>query len=309
MSFKDWLLIFVAYASVAAGFLLPDLAGPLEWYPRCNIMLLLFLSFLGLRTREVLKQAFALRGRLALLIVAKLVLVPFLALGVFYLTAPQFALGVFLLAGAPAGASSSFFALLMRADISLVLGGTVLTSLLAPFTLPALTALILPFLGYSPDLLASFSPWRMSLDICSMIFIPYLLAQLAQAFLPGLSGRLMSGRYWISIAGLALSHIAIFARYSPMLRDNPTLILPSLTTVTACGVIFFGCGALLARRWPLPQQLGLGISFCVTNNVLAMLLGFNFFTLIDALPAALFTIPSFFVILFCRWVGHIRRTD
>ena len=64
MSLRDCILISVAFGGIIAGVFLPQAAEPLDGYPRISLMLMLFLSFLGLRTREMLHGVVRLRSRL-----------------------------------------------------------------------------------------------------------------------------------------------------------------------------------------------------------------------------------------------------
>ncbi len=192
MSIRDFILIGVAFAGIIAGVFLPQMAEPLEGYPRISLMLMLFLSFLGLRTQEVLRDVVRLRSRLLVMSIGKLFIAPFVTFFLFVLVMPKFALGALLLAGTPVGVISAFFALVMRADFTLALTGIVFTSLASPFTLPLLTSLALAFLGTNAEGMAHFSPLRMSLDMATLILIPYALAQ--AAMLRGADVTLISGK-------------------------------------------------------------------------------------------------------------------
>lgn len=129
MRLRDALLILVAFAGIAAGILLPQWGKPLEWFPRFSLMIILYLSFLGLKTDTLFASAKKLRPKLTMLVAGKLLLVPLVTFFILSCTMPKFALGGLLLAGAPAGVTSSVFAALVGADFTLAVMGVVLTSL------------------------------------------------------------------------------------------------------------------------------------------------------------------------------------
>ena len=306
MSVRDCILISVAFGGIIAGVLLPQAAEPLDWYPRISLMLMLFLSFLGLRTQEVLHGVVRLRARLLVMSVGKLFIAPCITFFLFMLVMPKFALGALLLAGTPVGVISAFFALVMRADFTLALTGVVFTSLISPFTLPLLTSLALAFLGTDAVGMAHFSPLRMSLDMATLILVPYALAQAAQAMFPKGCRTIMNVRFWINTATLGVCNLAVFAKYSPTLRQSPELLLPGMGAALLAGLVFFVCGAALSWRWPLPQQVSMGIGIGVSNGVMAMILGMEFFGLTEALPGAFFAIPTVLVLLPTRLLIRLR---
>ena len=306
MSVRDLILIGVAFGGIIAGVFLPQAAEPLDGYPRISLMLMLFLSFLGLRTQEVLGDVVRLRSRLLVMSIGKLFFTPLVTFSLFVMLMPKFALGALLLAGTPVGVISAFFALVMRADFTLALTGVVFTSLVSPFTLPLLTSLALVFLGTNAEGMAHFSPLRMSLDMATLILIPYALAQAAQAVFPRSCLKLMAVRFWINTATLGVCNLAVFAKYSPTLRQSPELLLPGLAAALLAGLVFFICGAILSWRWPLPQQVSMGIGIGVSNGVMAMILGMEFFGLTEALPGAFFAIPTVLVLLPTRLLIRLR---
>ncbi|WP_051257887.1 bile acid:sodium symporter [Desulfovibrio cuneatus] len=177
MRLRDAFLILVAFAGIGAGIFLPQWGKPLEWFPRVSLMIILYLSFLGLKTEALFSSAKTLRPKLTMLVAGKLLLAPLVTFLLLSLILPQFALGGLLLAGAPAGVTSSVFAAIVGADFTLALMGVVLTSLLSPFTLPVLASFALHWLGKNPNAMARFSPLDMSVTMATVILVPFVLAK------------------------------------------------------------------------------------------------------------------------------------
>ena len=306
MQAKDILLIIVAFVAMAAGVYMPYLAEPLDGSPRISLMVMLFVSFLGLNTRAVVLEIIRLRERLLVMTVGKLFITPIVTFGLFLLILPDFSLGALLLAGAPVGVVSVFFATVLRADFALSLSATMFTSLVSPFTLPLLTGLVLPFLGYDAAHIAKFSPIHMSIAMCVFILVPYGCSQLVRCIAPKLCAPLMASRFWINLVCIAVSNVAVFAKFSPTLLQNLDMIIPALCATMLCGGVSFLCGAALSWNWPLTQQVSMGVGFGISNGIMSMILATEFFDLAAALPGALFAIPTVLMLVPCRMLIRLR---
>ncbi|MGL4209025.1 MAG: bile acid:sodium symporter family protein [Candidatus Adiutrix sp.] len=306
MGMRDLILIVVAFSAITAGIFLPQAAEPLDGFPRVSLMIILFLSFLGLRCRQLIKDALRLHKYLAVMTVSKLFIAPLVTFFLFTIIMPEFAIGALLLAGTPMGVISAFFALILRAEFTLALTGVVLTSLLSPFTLPFITSLGLAYLGYEAHAMERFSPLQMSLEMAMLIIIPFILSQICFALVPKISQKLIEVRFWINTTSIGISNLAVFAKYSPTLRESPDLLLPALGATLICGLTFFICGATIAWRWLLPQQVSMAVCLGVSNGVMAMILGMEFFGLYEALPGALFAIPTVLVLFPTRLLIRLR---
>ncbi len=300
MRLRDVILIIVAFAGIVAGIQLPQWGKPLEWFPRVSLMIILYLSFLGLQTDALFTSAASLRPRLTVLVAGKLLLVPLVTFFILSAIMPKFALGGLLLAAAPAGVTSTVFAAMVGADFTLAVTGVVLTSLLSPFTLPVLVSFALYWLGQTPNAMARFSPLDMSVNMATLILVPFLLAKITVAISPRFASILEQTRFWVCTLTIGVANLAVFAKYSPPLRQNPELLLPALGAALFAGGFFIVCAALLSWRWPLPQQGTLWLCFGATNSILAMILGMEFFGMKEALPGALFAIPAVLMVLPAR---------
>ncbi|WP_027187608.1 hypothetical protein [Desulfovibrio cuneatus] len=116
-------------------------------------------------------------------------------------------------------------------------------------------------------------------------------------------------RFWVSTLTIGISNLAVFAKYSPVLRQNPELLLPAMGAALFSGLIFLASAAILSWRWPGPQQGSLCLCFGATNSVLAMILGMEFFGMAEALPGAMFAVPAVLMVLPVRGLIHWRRAE
>ena len=133
---RDIVLLLVVFSSMAAGVAWPAWTSFLGAYLSWLLMGLLFLAFLKVSPPAIWKTLRRYPIKLAILILAKLIIMPCIIYLAVAKLIPAYALAMLLLAGASTGLSASFLAGLIGASIPLVLAMTVVTTLLLPATLP-----------------------------------------------------------------------------------------------------------------------------------------------------------------------------
>jgi BASS family bile acid:Na+ symporter len=217
-------------------------------------------------------------------------LLPLLMVVSFRYMFPKYAVAALLLSGISSGVSSPFFAGLLEANISLVFAMVVVSSILVPFTLPAL-AYILAGKYMEISLLA------MSGLLGLVIFCPLILAEILKRFAPDFTAKLSKGQYSIALVSFVITNLGIFSRYAVFLREEPSTVLISLDVSVILAVAYFVAGMLFSLGRPLPDHLSLIISFGFISNVLVLVLSSEFFSPIEATVAAIYTIPFFGLIV------------
>ena len=138
LDFRDWLLLTASLSSILAGIMWPEYGAPFRPYPVYCMMALLFFSFLPIRLGAILSSVKDSVAGLGCYVFIKLILLPVLVFVSFRYMLPKYAVAAMLLSGISSGVASPFFAGLVQANISLVFGVVVASSVLVPFTLPAL---------------------------------------------------------------------------------------------------------------------------------------------------------------------------
>ena len=101
-------------------------------------MINFFLSYLSIDLASVWKALKGHSAQILVFTVMKLAILPVIIYFVFYLFAPNYALSALLLTGVSAGVVAPMISNMVRGNSALVLVVVVITSALAPFTLPAL---------------------------------------------------------------------------------------------------------------------------------------------------------------------------
>jgi len=284
------------YAGLATGAFAPVPAGELTPFISHALILILFLSFLDIDFRTLIR----LRGRdlaqVAGWTLAKLVLLPLALWAVCRLLIPGWALAVLLLAGTSAGVMVPFFAGLLGAEIHRSLQVVVATSLLLPLTLPGLTKLLL-----GQELPIPFS--HMARMLGMIIFIPLLLTLLGRRTAPALLAWLGRRRYPLMLVLVFICNAGVFAPFAGFLRSQADQALLALT-VSILVALAAAAGGL---AWGLlfgDRMSGLGgaIAFTFSNSMLVVVFAAKFFGPRATLLPALYTLPFFLMILPLRWL-------
>jgi BASS family bile acid:Na+ symporter len=288
--FRDGLLLVASVSSILIGIFLPAYGTPFQPYPIYCMMALLFFSFLPIRLGTILSSVKSSVLYLVYCVFVKLILLPLLMVVSFRYMFPRYAIAALLLSGISSGVSSPFFAGLLEANISLVFAMVVVTSILVPFTLPALAYI---FVGKYMEI----SLLAMSGILGLVIFCPLILAEILKRFAPDFTAKLSKGQYSIALISFVITNLGIFSQYAVFLREEPSTVLVSLGVSVILAVAYFVAGMLFSLGRPLPDHLSLIISFGFINNVLVLVLCSQFFSPIEATVAAIYTIPFFGLIV------------
>jgi len=290
LHFRDWLLLVASLSSILIGIFLPACGTPFQPYPIYCMMALLFFSFLPVRLGAILSSVKSSMLYLVYCVFVKLILLPLLVVVSFRYMFPKYAVAALLLSGISSGVSSPFFAGLLEANISLVFAMVVVSSILVPFTLPALAHI---FIGKYMEI----SILAMSGLLGLVIFCPLILAEILKRFAPDFTAKLSKGQYSIAVVSFVITNLGVFSRYAAFLREEPSTVLICLGVSVILAVAYFVAGMLFSLGRPLPDHLSLIISFGFINSVLVLVLSSEFFSPIEATVAAMYTIPFFGLIV------------
>jgi BASS family bile acid:Na+ symporter len=287
---RDLILLIVIYSSLAAGVLFPREAGIFQSFPLYTMMSLLFLSFLSIRISEIRHTIRSSGFVISCFLFIKMILLPILIFYLFRLLWPTYSLAALLLSGISSGVVAPFISTLLLANTPLVLVMVVASSLLVPFTLPALVDFLC---GQSMDI----SLWAMMRLLLLVVFIPVILAQGVRRFSRLLTGALMKNQFVISLFLFAITNLGIFSRYSEFFYQAPMTIVLAAAAAFVLGVLYLVSG--LAVSWGRRPEDRLAAVIClgIMNNVLVIVFSSQFFTPIEPTVAAMYMIPFFGLIL------------
>ncbi len=296
----------VGYISLACGLWLPGEYGYLE--PLIPVVLgtMLFFTSLRVRLSALAGEITSLRAlrRIGALAGLKLVVLPLVVYALGLLLAPEWALGLFLVAAMPAGMSSAALTGLYGGNIGMALMLILATSLLCPLTVP----LQLQLLGGNPD-------WPLAARkagyLLLLLAIPFALAQIAWRAAPRFVAErdalwqrctlgVMSALIFVSAAPCrdAWSHVAGHALLVPI----------ALTGVASA--LFVATGLVSRIALATPEAIAFGCACIYMNNGLGVAFAAKFYP-DDAhmlLPAIMMQVPMLgATVLFGTWMGRRKR--
>lgn len=242
----------------------------------------------------------ALMARTAWMAVAKLAVLPGAAWALTWLIAPSWAPGAALVCLMPAGLSSVALTDLHRGDRVLALFLILVTSILAPLTVPLGMALAHP--GRTPD---AGQLVGQAAYILAMLAIPFSLAQGVRALAPALVERGMGWWGRLSILSLvAMILVSCLANKEAWKGWSALQMLTPLALSCMASALFLAI-ALLLRRWlPAPAVTAFACASLYMNNGLAIAYATRFHPgeATVMLPCVLMQVPMVgLVVLWGRW--------
>lgn len=287
---RDFLLLAVSFGSLLAGILAPDACAPLQPYPVVFMMLLLFLSFLSIRIARIWETARRSPWRIAWFLLFRMVLFPVAVALLFRRVWPAYSLSALLLTGISTGAVAPFFANLLHANMALVLVVVAASSLLVPFTLPPLVALLF---GQSMEI-----PLLDMMRLLGMvIFLPLAAAEALKKASPAAAAFIQKKQYALSLLLFAMTNLGVFSKYADYFRQNPALLAASVSAAFLVGGLCLAAGLLAAWRWRLEDQLAAAISLWIMNYILVIVFSAQFFSPLEPTVAALYTLPFYALVI------------
>lgn len=283
-----------------AGILLPRLASIFQPYPIYLMMLLLFLSFLSIKIETILDTIQNNLQTIIYLSLIKLIVLPLCVYFLFRVFCPSYSIAALLLTGISTGVVAPFISTLVKANVNLVLVMVVISSLLVPFTLPALVKILL---GRSVEI--SFLGMMRILSI--VIFVPILVIEVLRRFAPVMLDSIMKRRYPISLVIFAIINLGVFSRYSDFFYQNPLIILEATFIAILLGGIYLVVGITALWKAPVENQLASAISLGNMNNVLVLVFASEFFGPLEPTVAAMYMVPFFVLILPMRIYYRLKK--
>ena len=297
---NDFLLLFVVFAAMGVGIGLPEFGRIFAPYPLYFMMFLLFFSFLRINFLQAFQEARKRAFVLFILCLFKLCVIP---VGLFFLTRaiwPEYAIPVLLLSGISTGVVAPFISGFVEASTLLVLVMVVVSSLIAPFSLPALVSLLV---GRTIEI-----PFLMMVKILAMvIFLPAAGAILLRNVYPSLLEKLERFQFPASLLTFACINLGVFAKYSSFFLKTPVVVAETILVAFVLSAIYHTVGLLVTWRMQREDWLAGAISFAVINNILIVAFSSHFFGPLSPTLAALYLLPFFTMIVPARVVGQLMK--
>jgi len=274
--------LFIALGFLA-GLALPGVSKALEPYILYFLVGIMFLTMLKIENKDLGDTA---SQPLYIIYLALIVLIvsPMLQFATAKMIYPSVAASVLIVGGLPSAMSSTSITDLLRGNVHVALLITVITSLLAPFTMPFLIEL---FIGVETQ--ASFMD--MVVMLAKVVFVPFILSLSVKRALPELVRRTSKSYALINIFLLFLIIMAIIGSYSEyMLEDAAkTLKMAGFFFILALMMHIIGWYASFWR--PLGDRVASATVVFYCNISLGVVFADKFFPPMVVLGVVLYNIP------------------
>ena len=277
-TFAVWVIIFAVLA-----FAVPD---GFTWIaPYINLLLGIIMFGMGLTLKlGDFKQVLIAPKEVITLAVAQYTIMPLIAVGLVYVfqLPPEIAIGVILVGCSPGGTSSNVMTFLAKGNMALSVTATSVTTLLAPIVTPALTLLLA-----SAWLPVSFS--AMFFSIIQIVLVPIALGIIVQYLLGTKVDKAVGILPLISVIGIIGVLTAVVANNVENIIASGLLIFGVVILHNLLGYLV---GFLLGKvlRFDLRDTKTMSIEVGMQNSGLAATLAATHFSLIAAVPGALFSV-------------------
>jgi bile acid:Na+ symporter, BASS family len=290
MGLNDLILLGVIFGSALMGVVFPQVGILFEPYLLYLMMSFLFLSFMKINFQVLLDTSAKALVGLGKLAAIKLIALPAALYLLATLLIPEYAVPILLLSGISTGVVAPFLGDLIGADVSQVLRMTVISSVLVPFSLPALVKLLAGAeIAIPIELMV-----RM---LALVIFVPIVMVAIMRRLLPRVLTALDARRFPISLAFFAMTNLGVFAKYSSFLYENPWQLLASTGIAYVLSVIYYLAGFVVTPGASRADRLAAGVSMAIVNNVLVMVFSAKFFGPLSPTLAAMYMFPFFTMIV------------
>jgi BASS family bile acid:Na+ symporter len=297
---KDILLVFVVISSMVTSIIYPDFGSRFRVLPFYCLMINFFLSYLSIDLASVWKALKGHSAQILVFTVIKLAILPVILFFVFSFIAPDYALSALLLTGVSAGVVAPMISNMVRGNSALVLVVVVITSMLAPFTLPALIKIVV-----AKEVAISFL--SMLRTLATVIFIPIIIVEIVRYSLPKLVAPILKVQFPVSLLLFALINLGVFYRYAPFFQREPSVIILATVVVFVLAAIYCVVGIFLFRNGPVENQLAGAVMLGNLNNVLVIVFSSEFFGPVEPLVAAMYMIPFFVIVIPLRYYYHRKK--
>jgi len=297
---NDLILLIVVFSAMGVGIGLPEFGRIFAPYPLYFMIIQLFFSFLKINFLQVFAEAKKRAVILFVLCFFKLLIIPIV---LFFLTQifwPEYAVPVLLLSGIATGVVAPFISNLLEASTFLVLMMVVVSSLLAPFSLPALVSL---FVGQTIEI----SFLAMVKILAMVVFLPAVAVILLRYLYPSSLEKLEKVQFPVSLSTFACINLGVFAKYSSFFLKSPVVVGETILVAFVLSVIYHTVGLLVTWGMKREDRLAGAISFAYMNNILVVVFSSQFFGPLAPTLAALYLLPFFMMIVPARIVGRLLK--
>ena len=256
-------------AGILIGLWLPVRFEFPKYLNKIILGLMLFSVFLKIDALEIIEKMKDYKLMIYIVLVY-MIIVPVLFFLLVNIFDRQLALGILLLTAMPAGVSTPALTDILKGNISLAMSITIVTQVVAPFTVPFLFMVI----GTKGLEINKFLIFK---DIAILVFIPLILAQVVKKNFPAAVKR---SQYLLTSANVfflfAFLFVAIYSQRNIILADPINLIWKTAILYIVF-IILHAVGYIIRNKESKENKIALSITLAYMNNGLAIVLASTYF--------------------------------
>jgi BASS family bile acid:Na+ symporter len=219
---------------------------------------------------------------------------PVVLYGFFLYVLPDYAVAALLLTGVSTGVVAPFMSNLVGGNSARVLVVTVITSVLVPFSLPAIVGLVL-----AKSVHLSF--WDMLQVLALAMFVPIAAVQILRRFAPHWLDAANRRSYPVNLVMFALINLGVFSKYAEIFYTDPTLIVEAALVGIVLSGVYCVTGIFFFRGKPIEDRVGGAVMLANMNNILLVVFSSHFFGPRETMVAAMYLLPFFGLVLPLRY--------
>ena len=240
-----------------------------KYLPKILLGMMLFFVFLKIDALEIIEKMKNFRLMIFIALVY-MIIIPILFFLLVNIFDRQLALGILLLTAMPAGVSTAALTDILKGNISLAMSITIVTQVIAPFTVPFLFWMI-GTRGLEINKLLLFR------DISILVFSPLILAQVIKKYFPAVINKT---QHLFTSANVFLLFSFVYVAISSqrnVILDNPVSLLWKTSILYLVFILLHAIGYVICYRESKENKIALSITSAYMNNGLAIVLASTYF--------------------------------
>ena len=204
------------------------------------------------------------------LVLAYMILIPIIFFFTFNLFSQTLDLGILILTAMPAAVAAPALTDILKGNTALSTSITIVTSLIAPFSIPVLF-ILLDFAS------VSINPWEIFMNLAMIIFIPILISQLGRKYL---SKSIDEIKHWftsINILFLSTLVYIVIGSQRDIIVNDPFDIILQVGFLYLVFILLHVFGYFLGYNQHKQNKISICIGAAYMNNGIAIILAAKYF--------------------------------
>jgi len=233
------------------------------------LMIMLFMVFLKTDLIHILKQIKDFK-LMTFIVCMYMVIIPVIFSLAINLFNRELALGILLLTAMPAAVSSPTLTDIVKGNTALSLSITIITSMIAPFTIP----LLFKFINYDN---LSINTLEIFKDLAILVFLPMILSQIIKKIVPETINK---GKHIFTSVNILILFIIVFAAMGSqrdVILSNSVDIIWKIGFLYLIFILLHVIGYLIGYNQNKESKAAIAIGAAYMNNGMAIVLAAIYF--------------------------------